>query len=896
MADFNRLRRYLALPSRSSARIRRDVDDELQLQIDMRAEALEREGMSPQEARAEAIRKFGDLEDAAHYCAAVDRDAERQRRRSSLSSELLQDANHTLRTLRRSPAFGVATVLTLAVAIGASTAVYGVLQAYFLRPLPFPTADRLVSIGGRPQRGGPRAPSLENVDWTQIDSLFETTVVWDVDGFTISGKHHAETITGAWVSRAFFPTLGLRMALGREFHPDEYRDPAPVAIISHDLWVRHFAGDSGVIGSTVAVHSAERPNAASRVTIVGVMPRDFWPLHWRESELLRPLPPGRHLVPSLARLRPGVARVETERRLDAALRAQIAGDVDPAWRMRLIPAIERHSAPVRPVLAVVSGAALFMLLAACGSVAGALVSRMASRRSELAVRLALGGSRARIVRQLLTESAVLATLAGTLGIVTAYVLVDATGTLIERSLGTGAPGGAAALRPTISTMMLCMAVSALVGVALGLIPAMTFLRFDRAAAWAVLGSGRSGSTRGGGARVRKILIAGQVMVAMVLLFGAGLMFRTIAHMAATDVGFRASGVMAGSMLLPESGYPDSASKRQLIERVLERVARTGGVRHVAAVFPPPFGWEWRLPVSAADGVVFDQETMPSASVFTVSADYFKTMEIGIRAGRTFRPSDDAAAPLVVVISEGLARRLSPNGDAVGRRIRVRVPYLASFDDRDELPWRTVIGVVGDTKKEFAADVLPDVYVPYSQNPRSLQAIVVRSERPEQEMVEPVKRAVASVDPGLALFDVGSMTNAIAAEVGQRRGLTVLLAGFAVFALGLSALALYASLSYSVTQRRSELAVRIAVGADTTSILRLVLGEALVSTGIGAAGGAVASLALGRVLQAQVYGVGTGDPATLVTIALVLAVAAVGACFAPVLRALRTDAALVLRDL
>jgi predicted permease len=894
MADFGKLRRYLKLPSRSAARIKREVEQELQLHIDMRAEALEQSGMSASEARAEAIRHFGDVDDATRYCTAVDRHAERQRRTSGWLDEVRQDTVHALRVMRRAPAFAAATVLTLALAVGATTAVSGVLYSYLVRPLPFPESDRLMSINDAPSLARfPNTPSLRDVDWTRVDSLFEATAAWDLDGFTIPGHQGAESVTGAWVSPGYFQSLKLRPALGRGFRPDEYRD-ALVVLISHDLWVRRFGADSSVIGSTITAYSNDRPTAPSIVTIVGVLPRDFWPIHWRVSDLLRPLPPDPRSMPALAKLKPGMTQLEATRRLDAIVRAQVNGVIDPEWHMSLVPALDRHSARVRPLLAAVCGAALFMLFAACASVAGALVSRMAARRSELAVRLALGGSRARIVRQLLTESAVLATLAGALGLVIAYVFLEVSGAFVEQQLGTKVPGGATALRPTAMFMGLSVLASTLAGVVLGLVPALTFLRLDRkSVASAVLGAGRSSSARSG-AHVRRVLIASQVTVAMVLLFGAGLMFRTIARMGAIELGFRVDGVITGSMLLPDISYPDSAAKRQVIERVLAGVTKADGVRSAAAVYPAPFQGAWRFPV-IGEGSGLDERSAPQSMVFTVSSEYFETMEVRLRDGRTFRATDDHAAPLVVVISEALARRLSPSGSVIGRRIRVRVPYLASFDDVDGRPWRTVIGVVTDTEKDFEPNASPDVYVPYAQNPRARLSLVVRTDRPERTMFEPVRRAVASVDPALALSGIETMRDVIVSQGGQRRGLTVLLGVFATFALGLSALALYASLSYAVVQRRSELAVRMAVGASASSILRLIVGDGLATVAVGVVGGVVASLALGRVLEDQVYGVGTSDPATLVSISLVLTLAAVAASIVPGLRATRTDPALALRE-
>ena len=896
MAGFSRMRRYLRLPNRSASRIARDVEDELQLQIDLRAEALERDGWSREAARAEAKRRFGDLDDATRYCAEADRDAERRRRATDWLSEVRQDAAHTIRTLRRTPAFAVATVVTLALATGATTAVYGVLHAYLVRPLPFPEAERLVSILDGPSTPGPRrGPSLRDVSWSSIDSLFSTTVSWDIDGFTIVGGQHAENVTGAWVSPGYFRALDVRLALGRAFLPEEYRGSGSVAILSHALWTRRFAADSAVLGTAVTVHSVDHPDAATIVTIVGVLPRDFWPIQFRESGLLRPLPASNDGMPMLAQLEPGVSRLATEERLNAVVRSQLTGQVDSSWHMSLISPLERHSSRARPVLLAVLGAALFMLLAACGSVAGALVSRTAARRNELAVRLALGGSRSRLVRQLLTESAVLAALAGVLGLLIAYVMLDVAGPVIERQLGTRTPGGTAALRPTTSTMLLSIVLSTVAGMALGLIPALTFLRANRGGVTPVVSGGaRTASARGGGVRVRRILIAGQVTVAMVLLFGAGLMFRTIARMQALELGFRTDGVVAGNLLLPTSRYADSAAKRLLMDRVLTQLEATEGVRSAAVTYPIPFGTAWHFPV-LVEGANVDEELAPQTHVFTVSPRYFETMDIPLRAGRTFRATDDHASPLVVVISEALARRVAPGGDAIGRRIRVRVPHNPSFNDDDQRPWRTVIGIVGDTEKEFAPNAPPDVYVPYAQNPRSALSLVVRTDRPEGMLADPIRHAVSTVDPALAMSGLESMTEIVADSGGQRRGLSVLLGAFAIFAVGLSALALYASLSYTVVQRRAELAVRMALGARAGAILRLVAVEGVWTAGVGIVLGATASLALGRVLRNQVYGVATTDPATLISISVVLTLAVVAACVAPALRAVRTDPALVLRE-
>jgi predicted permease len=895
MPDFGKLRRYLALPSRSAGRIQRDVDEELETHIDMRAESYVGEGMSRAQARARALREFGDLEDAREYCASVDRSGQRRRRVMGWLSEVGQDARLTLRLLRRSPAFAAATVLTLGAAVGASTAVYSVLHTYLIRPLPYANADRLVSFSMPPGLDRQRSPRLDEVNWRSVDSLFDATVTTDFDGFTVPGSQGAETVVGSWVNPGFFKALGVRPALGRMFAADEYRVDSPVGIISHAYWRRRFGGDSSVIGATITAYSTDHPTSPATVTIVGVTPPGFWPI-FRFSDLLRPAPPGND-QPILATLKPGATLGQSETAFNTVLRGQLKGDVDPVWRMALVPTLTWHSARVKPILFAVFGAAVFMLLAACGSVAGALVSRMAARRREFAVRVALGGSRARIIRQLLTESGVLATLAGVVGVALTFALLKFAGPAVEQQLGTRVPGGVVGLQPTWEIVALSLGVSAIAGIMLGLVPALLVLRRGSiATAPSVLGAVRGSAGASTGARARRVLIAGQVAVAMVLLFGAGLMFRTIARMAATDLGFRSDGVVTATMLLPDATYPDSAAKRQVMDRLLSVLRAADGVRNAAAVDRLPFWGAGDFPV-LAEGGSGDPETAPKTGVYTVSPGYFETMGLRVRAGRDFRSTDDHAATLVVVVSEKLARALSPDGAVLGRRIRVRVPYLANYNDDDKMPLRTIVGVVTDTKKEFSTNggaEAADTYVPYAQNPRSREAIVVWTDRAETVMAPSVRQAVGSVDPNIAL-GLGSVDASIADATSQRRGLAALLGAFATFSLVLSALALYASLAYAVVQRRADLSVRMAIGANARSILQLVIGEGLATAAIGVVVGVAASLALGRVLANQLYGVGTGDPVTLVAISLVLTLAAGGACLVPALRASRTDPGLALRD-
>lgn len=887
MAAFEHLRRYVTLGRRSDARLASDVRDELQLHIDLRAADFEREGLAPADALARARREFGDVDEASRYCVAVDRQAQRRWLRAAWMADVRQDVGHALRLLGRSPAYALATVVTLALGFAGSTVAYGVLRSYLVRPLPYPDADRLLVVQNAPHPRFRPVPDLTTVDWSRLRPLFDGVVTTDIDGFTIVGEPHAETVTGAWVSPDYFTVFGATPAMGRPFSDDEYRERAPVAIISHALWQRRFAGDSAVIGATLAVHAVD--GASSLLTVIGVLPNDFWPLRW-DNDVLRPLSDVNQ-APWVVRLKPGATRASAERELDAAVKAQLTGSIHPQWRMTTTPVLEWYAGTTRQLLMAILGASMFMLVATCASVGGALVSRTVARRAELAIRLSIGGGATRIARQLLTESLVTSMLAGLVAALITYPVLRAAGPLTTALLNTPVPGGNDALGLDASTLIPLSAASVAAGLLLGMLPIAMFLRFRRTASGMGVLAGRT-SSLSGGAGVRRVLIGLQVGVATVLLFGAGLMFRTIERMNDLTLGFESEGLVKAGALLP-STHLDSVSRAALMARLLERVSGTPEVQLAAAVYPYPFGGGFQFPVLTEGGSA-DEESAPRSTVHVISPDYFRVMGIPLRSGRAFATTEDAASPLSVIVSEQLARQIAPAGDAVGRRIRVRVPYLANFTDDDDRPWRTIVGVASDVREAFAEQDGPNVYVPYAQSPRAQIGFVFRTTGPEGTAIPAIRKALNSVEPALALTNVGTMSDLIRSSGGPSRGMLTLLGYFATVAVILSAVALYASLSYAIVQRRSELAVRLAVGATTRSIMTLMLREGLVTAGIGLGAGIMASLAFGRVLEAQVYGIATNDVTTLITITTVLAAAAGAACAIPAWRAARTDPAFVLR--
>lgn len=873
-----RYRRLFRLPPRVT-HLEHDLDEELRFHIDMRAEELRVRGMSPDAARAEAMRQFGDLDDARQYCREEDARRLREDRRADWMEQLGQDARVAWRQLRQRPAFALAAAVTLAVGIGVTTAIYSVVHAYLVRPLPYPEADRLVSVIAGPSRDPfPNAPSLRDVDWRVADSVFDATVSWDLDGFTLAGGDRPELVAGAWVSSGYFTALGIRAAVGRGFRGDEYAPGgAPAAIISDALWARRFGRDRSILGRPVRVYSTDRPLESELVTIIGVMAPDMWHVS-RFTDVLRPLTTPR--FPSMARLPRGSTLADAQGRLNALVLPQL-GAVDPAWRMTLSSVQDEYTHRLRPVLVALFGAAAFMLLIAVASVAGALVARATARGGELAVRSALGASRARLIRQLLTESGVLAAVGALGGVLLARAFMHAAGAGVGDYLGAAVPGGQEKIVPNALMLVVALVVAIAVGAVSGLLPALSSTRVDPG--MALRSAARGGSILAGAARLRRALIASQIALTMVLLVGAGLMARTVIALATEPLGFRAEGVVKADLLLPLSAYRDSTARWMGMQRVLAGVLAEPGIRSAAAVFPYPFRPSGPSMVIAEGRAAAHGVAVP-AMPYTVTPRYFEVMEIPLAAGRRFVDRDDGSAPPVAIVSEGLARRLWATDYPVGRRIRVG----------EDSVWRTIVGVVREIREPLGRERLPDMYFPYAQQTGPYLSIVVRTDSAPRVVGPALQRAVGRVDDVLALADVQPMTDIIERDGARHRVLAVLLGIFGLFALGLAVLGLYSALSYLVAQRARELAVRVAVGADSGSITRLVLGEGVPMIAIGIIAGVALSLALRRVLSSQLYGVSATDPATFIAIAMVLALAALAAVIGPARRAARVDPAMVLR--
>ncbi|MDF2773368.1 MAG: permease [Geminicoccaceae bacterium] len=881
-----RYRRWLRL--RFTRARAADVDDEFQFHLAMRARELERQGRTPDAARQEALAQFGDLDDARAYCRAEDQRRMREHRRTLWLDNLGQDLRLALRTLRRHPAFAVSTVLTLGVALALAASAYGVVHAYLVRPLPYPQADRLVRLTGVPVRGQPfpNQPNLNNVDWALADTLFDATVRMIPDGFTVLDGDRPEVVYGAWVSQGYFSVFGMKPAVGREFSVEEYRPGAPVAIISDALWSRRYARDPGVIGRTIRVRSLDSAEG-ELVTVIGVTPAGVWHIN-RFTEVLRPAFSPR--MPAIARLEPGVTLEQAAERLNAVVRPQLPG-VDPAWRMSLYTLQDQYTYRVRPTLVPLLAGAAFLLLIAAGSVAGAQAARTAARRAEMRVRVALGASRGRIVAQLLTETVLIAAVAGVLGALLADVTLGAVGALAGQHLvtgdhgGAGVPGGAESLALGAGRLVSVVGLGVLLGAVVGLLPAVAAVRridlWQRTAA--ALGSQKGTAHSVASPAMRRGMIVAQVAFTMILLVGAGLMMRTVLAISAEPLGFTADNVLKADVML---GRDTRTSRpRTDVTPVLSSVASAPGVRAVALAFPHPFwGFGNETARVNADGGAVEGDGALEATHHIVSPGYFEVLRIPLTSGRDFGPLDDAQATPVAIVSADLARQLWPGQSAVGRRVRL---------DADSV-WRAVVGVVGDTREPVEVTQRPDVYVPHTQTPVELMALLTRVDGDPAALAPAIQQAVARVDQSLPLANIEPMSDVVNRDGQRQRALASVLSVFALLGLGLAMLAVYASLAYLVAQRRREIAIRVAVGAGTSAISSLVLREGVIVVGVGVVFGGVLSLGLTRVLTTQLYGVTATDPRTFGGIALLVGASALLASLSPLQHAMRVHPAEVLR--
>lgn len=809
----------------------------------------------------------------------------------------INDVRYAIRTLLRSPVFTFVSVVVLGFGIGATTTLFSVVDGVLLRPLPFPDPGRLVAVWETNDQANPdfrertEASPANYLDWCERNTSFASLAALRYSSLPLVTRDQPIRLEGASVTPNFFATLGVLPVAGRDFAPgDGVPNAAPVAIISTELWRRAFGADAGIVGSQVQLGG--RP-----VTIAGVMPAGF-NLPFPRSRsidvwvpmILDPANADRqaHVLYVVGRLRDGVSLV-TAREEFAGIAGQLAAehpDTNVGRSVKPVPLQEWIVSDVRSPLWLLFASVAAVLLVACGNVANMLLARGAHRRREIAVRTALGASRRRIVRQLLTESAVLSLGGGALGLMLSSWSIDLLHALAPDFIPRLADVG---IRWPVFGF--AFALSVVTAVTFGLGPALRSTRTD------VFESFKSGDRAGGTRvheRVRGMLVAAEIGVTIVLLVGAGLLVRSFVRLVDVDPGLDPKSTLTLDVAIPRAKYTEGSRIASFYDQVLERVSATPGVDAVGAIDPLPLSdSNTTTSITIVGRPVPPPSDRPDVEFRTASPGYFEAMRIPVFAGRTFTDADDARAPGVVVVNQALAELHWPDANAVGQHITIP-------DDSDNPaalgPVFEVIGVVGNVRHN-ALDVAPkpECYATYRQDPTRYLTLVVRSTVPTDRLLASVRDAIRAVDPDQPVHSVMTMEQRIAETVARRRMAMQLAGAFALVALLIASVGLYGVLSYFVEQREREIGVRMALGARRTDVLKLVFRHGFSYAVGGLAAGSIAALMLSRVLSSQLYGVSPIDPVTYLAIdALVLVVAAV-ATLVPALRATAVDPVVALRS-
>jgi putative ABC transport system permease protein len=862
-------------------KLERELQEEIRAHLALQIEEYQRQGMNEGKARNAALRQFGGVEQM--------KEVYRDRRGLPFIETTLQDLRYALRMLAKAPGFTAVAVLTLALGIGANTAIFSVVNAVLLRPLPYPEADRLVWLSEHHEEIASRWVSYPNfLDWQTRSQSFEAMATIRGWQMTLTGSNEAQAINARLVTADYFRVMRAQPLIGRDFSPEEDRFGAPrVAMLSHSFWQSQFGGDSGVVGQNVTLDNQP-------FSIIGVMPPEFQhqgpPSLWILTEQLaepksgwfqRDVRVGGFVI---ARLNPGITLAEARAEMKSIEEDLIREHpmINGGNAIRLVTLQESIVGDVRLPLLLLFAAVGFVLLIACANVANLLLARAATRQRELAIRAALGASRLRVLRQLLTESVLLSTLGGALGLLLAKWGVQ----LLLRFAPEGLPrmaGVSIYWRVLGFTLLL----SLLTGLVFGLAPAWQSTKGDLQ--HALKEAGRAASD-GRGGRLRNAFVVAEVALAVVLLIGAGLLIKSLARMFAADPGFDPKNIVTLE-LLPRDAYPRRPRQlTQFYSQLLEGVNALSGVRSACLVNQLP-GFEpgWQTDINPEINGEY-QKINPGELINVdwniVTADYFKTLRVPIKQGRDFTPQEIATGAPVMLIDEHLARRFWPDDGAVGHHIK--------YDSREPIE---IIGVAGDVRN-YGSEALGrmTIYTPFGRSPLQSATLAVRSAGVDPlSLVSAIKSEVQAINPNVPVSEVALLASDLDHIIAPRRFNTWLLGLFAAAALLLAGVGIYSVMSYAVTQRTRELGIRIALGAQASDVLRLVIFQGLRLILVGLALGAMAALVLARWLKSMLFGVGAGDPQTYLTAVALLVVIALVACLLPARRATRVDPMMALRS-
>jgi putative ABC transport system permease protein len=801
-------------------------------------------------------------------------------------SAILQDLKYSLRTLAKSPGFTAVAILTLALGIGANTAIFSVVNAVLLRPLPFKKSAQLVLMRETYKQVGNVSVSYPDfLDWRQQSRSFAAMAVINNVGFNLSGVTQPENIGGYAVSPNFLELLGVRPVLGRDLLPSEEQPgTAPVLLLSYQLWQSHLGGDPGVIGRSITLDGRS-------FSIVGILPPAFRFLD--RTDVLVPIGVfaadftdrgERGDMDVVGRLARGVALSQAAVEMET-IAARIAAQYPQSnhgFGAHLESFREAFTGDTRPAVLVLFGAVVFVLLIACVNVANLFLVRGAARAREIALRLAFGASRGRVIRQMLTESLVLAICGGVLGIILGAWGISGLGYLLPAdSLKT------IGVRMDLSVFLFAAAMIVLVAFAFGLIPALHVTRPDLQET--LKEGGRSATSTSAQHRLRGALAIAETALALVLLVGAGLMLKSLYHLIQVSPGFQPARVLYMEMDLRTDQYSKDPAILNFWQQVLDHVSVIPGVEAAALGTVVPLTGNHRRSDITIEGLPTPGPgEFPHPDRHTISPDYITTMGIPLLRGRNFADADNETAPDVALINSTMARRFWNDGDPIGKR------FLWGHPGKDE-KWITIVGVVADNKL-YGLDnpARLEVYSPYRQRPSADMSLVVRSAVDPASLTSAVRAAVATIDKDQPIFDVHTMQQLVDDSISTRRLTLVLLGIFSALALILAAIGIYGVMAYTVVLRTQEIGIRIALGAQQKDVLRLILGQGARIAFFGVAIGLTVAAALARLLSSLLFSVSASDPVTFAAVAVMLVAVALLACYIPARRALRVDPIIALR--
>ena len=806
-----------------------------------------------------------------------------RREKQGMREGLVADVRFAWRSLARSRGFLAAALTTLGAGMALCVTVMALVNAYLVRGLPYPESDRLYSVRIG-QVGGRFLQGLDKLDWASLNDAIELPIAWDLDFFTLRGAPYTEGAQGTWVTTGYMAGFGVRPQIGRAFEPADFTAGAPqVALISHRMWQTRFGGSPDVLGRPVEAFVNDRPNEPLAFTIVGVLPRDHWHLQ-AFTEFMAPLRAPSY--PYMVRLRHGVDAATAAERITALIRTGHPG-VPPDWKVGLDSTHADYVRQIRPLLTAMAAATALVMLIACANVAVLFTVRATDRRREIAVRKALGASSGRIARALAAEAVLIGAVSTAIGLAVAHAALRAGAPLLERLIGRTVPGGTALLQIDLAIVGGALVTGLFVTAVCG---AAQLWTSSKAPLSLALTGGQKGPSAGPQQRrAHASLIALEIGASLALLVGAALTIESGLRILRVNMGLTTTDVVVSRLNLRQQTYPDAATRKAFFDRFTAQYQSVSGIRQIA------FANAWPLQAPQARDVGRDGEaTFPArAGVTAVSDGYFDTLQVRIEDGRAFTAQDVIASERVTIVSHTLAARLWPNARAVGQRLRLAPAQAATPGQPPAV--LTVIGVAADVRDSHTDQELADAYMSLNQYPSPAAFTYVRAPGATGRVEHDLRKALGQVDPELALVAPRLLSEILEQQRTAPRFLAWVLVVFASLAGALALIGIYGVIAYTVRQREQEIAVRVAIGADRATIVRLFLRQGAMVIGSGLALGVAGSILLGRVLQAQLFGVSAADPKAIAMAALGFGICGLLAAAWPARAAATLDPAAALKD-